>query len=97
MIDTKYKIAHMLPVFCRQAHAIIRVGEVDIGNEYMAAMDQVPDLEAFAAVICSSNVEYELAEGIDEIRAANLEQPKSPSGHRSLNPRSLHLPLNQRK
>jgi peroxin-3 len=65
-----------LPVFCRQAHAIVGVGELDMGNEYMAAMDRVPDLEAFAAVIYSSNLEYELAEGDDEARAANLEQPK---------------------
>lgn len=75
--DTKCKIAHILPVFCRQAHAIVGVGELDMGNEYMAAMGQVPDLEAFAAVIYSSNLEYELAEGDDEARAAvaAAEQP----------------------
>lgn len=80
--DTKCKIAHILPVFCRQAHAIVGVGELDMGNEYMVAMDQVPDLEAFAAVIYSSNLEYELAEGDDEARAARVEQlaePKQPS------------------
>jgi peroxin-3 len=76
--DNKCKIAHILPVFCRQAHAIVGVGELDMGNEYMAAMDRVPDLEAFAAVIYSSNLEYELAEGDDEARAANLEQQTKP-------------------
>jgi peroxin-3 len=76
--DTKCKIAHILPVFCRQAHAIVGVGELDMGNEYMTAMDRVPDLEAFAAVIYSSNLNYELAEGDDEARAANLEQPTNP-------------------
>jgi peroxin-3 len=73
--DNKCKIAHILPVFCRQAHAIVGVGELDMGNEYMVAMDQVPDLEAFAAVIYSSNLEYELAEGDDDARAARVEQP----------------------
>ena len=80
--DNKCKIAHILPVFCRQAHAIVGVGELDMGNEYMVAMDQVPDLEAFAAVIYSSNLEYELAEGDDEARAARVElpvEPKQPS------------------
>lgn len=72
--DNKCKIAHILPVFCRQAHAIVGVGELDMGNEYMVAMDQVPDLEAFAAVIYSSNLEYELAEGDDDARVARVEQ-----------------------
>lgn len=72
--DNKCKIAHILPVFCRQAHAIVGVGELDMGNEYMVAMDQVPDLEAFAAVIYSSNLEYELAEGDDDARAARVEE-----------------------
>jgi peroxin-3 len=76
--DTKCKIAHILPVFCRQAHAIVGVGELDMGNEYMTAMDRVPDLEAFAAVIYSSNLEYALAEGDDEARAASSEQPAKP-------------------
>jgi peroxin-3 len=76
--DTKCKIAHILPVFCRQAHAIVGVGELDMGNEYMVAMDRVPDLEAFAAVIYSSNLEYELAEGDDEARAARVEQFAEP-------------------
>jgi peroxin-3 len=73
--DNKCKIAHILPVFCRQAHTIVGVGELDMGNEYMVAMDQVPDLEAFAAVIYSSNLEYELAEGDEEARAARVELP----------------------
>lgn len=80
--DVKCKIAHILPVFCRQAHAIVGVDELNMGNEYMVAMDRVPDLAAFAAVIYSSNLEYELAEGDDEARAARVEQfsePKQPS------------------
>ena len=65
-------------MFRRQPRAIIEVSELYIGNEYMAAIDRVPGLEAFAAVIYSSNLEYELAEGDDEVRATNLEQPKKP-------------------
>ncbi|KAK5134870.1 hypothetical protein LTR08_005960 [Meristemomyces frigidus] len=73
--ETKCKLAHILPVFCRQAHAMVAgSGELDsgmdgampqesLGNEYLAAIDQVPELGAFAAVIYSSNFEYEVAEG----------------------------------
>lgn len=78
VVDIKCKVAHILPVFCRQAHAIVGVGELDMGNEYMIAMDRVPDLEAFAAVIYSSNLEYELAEGDDEARAACVEPIAAP-------------------
>jgi hypothetical protein len=74
----KYMIAHILSVFCRQARAIIGIGELDMGNEYMAAMDRVPGLEAFVAVIYSSNLGSELAESDNEVRAANLEQSKKP-------------------
>lgn len=72
---TKCKLAHILPVFCRQAHAIAAgSGEIEtgldafstpngtFGNEYLQAMDQVQDLRGFAAVIYSSNFEYEVAE-----------------------------------
>lgn len=70
----KCKLAHILPVFCRQAHAIAGgSGALDtaldglapqegFGNEYLQAMDQVQDLRGFAAVIYSSNFEYEVAE-----------------------------------
>lgn len=73
--DTKCKVAHVLPVFCKQAHAISAgSGELDaiagiaaqetLGNEYLAVIDQVSDLNAFAAVIYSSNFEYEVAESV---------------------------------
>lgn len=66
--DRKCKIAQTLAVFCRQAHVIAAgSGEVDelsasgeaVPNEYLAAIDQVKDLEGFAAVIYSSNFEFE--------------------------------------
>ncbi|KAK3073309.1 peroxin [Teratosphaeriaceae sp. CCFEE 6253] len=70
VLDTRVKLAHILPVFCKQAHAIAAgSGELDalsgvaaqepLGNEYLAAIDRVGDVEAFAAVIYSSNFEYE--------------------------------------
>ncbi|KAF2484624.1 Peroxin-3-domain-containing protein [Neohortaea acidophila] len=76
VVDTKSKIAHILPIFCRQAHVIATgSGELDaisgvvapqdapLGNEYLAAIDGVHDLNAFAAVIYSSNFEYEFGSG----------------------------------
>jgi peroxin-3 len=54
--DAKAKIANTLAVFCRQAH---NIGSSNEGNEYLAAMSNVRDLEAFAAVVYSSNFEYE--------------------------------------
>ena len=70
--DAKVKLAHILPVFCRQAHTIAAgSGELDtiagvaaqepLGNEYLVAIDRVHDLEAFAAVIYSSNFEAEVS------------------------------------
>lgn len=71
--DKKCKFAQTLAVFCRQAHSIaagssepddLAVAE-SVGsqvNDYLAAIDQVKDLEAFAAVIYSSNFEFEAAE-----------------------------------
>ncbi|KAF2160736.1 hypothetical protein M409DRAFT_28873 [Zasmidium cellare ATCC 36951] len=72
--DTKCKVAHILPVFCKQAHVIAQssgeldaiTGEAAQENEYLAAMNQVPDLQSFAAVIYSSNFEYEMPEAVPE-------------------------------
>ncbi|KAF2157739.1 Peroxin-3 [Myriangium duriaei CBS 260.36] len=69
--DRKVKLAQTLAVFCRQAHSIAAgSGDVDeisateggAVNEYLAAIDKVKDLEAFAAVIYSSNFEFESIE-----------------------------------
>ena len=66
--DRKVKVAQTLAVFCRQAHVIaagsgeadeLSVAEGGVMNEYLASIDQVKDLEAFAAVIYSSNFEFE--------------------------------------
>lgn len=57
-LDAKAKVANTLPVFCRQAHSIGSGGT----NEYLAAMEGVRDLQAFAAVVYSSNFEFEAPE-----------------------------------
>lgn len=66
--DRKVKVAQTLAVFCRQAHVIAAgSGEADelsaaeggVLNEYLAAIDSVKDLEGFAAVIYSSNFDFE--------------------------------------
>ena len=84
--DKKCKFAQTLAVFCRQAHSIaagssepddLAVAE-SVGsqvNEYLAAIDQVKDLEAFAAVIYSSNFEFEAAE-----RQQNETDYAAPTG-----------------
>lgn len=56
--DQKCRFANTLAVFTRQAHAI----GSGATNEYLAAMEGVRDLEAFAAVVYSSNFEYEAPE-----------------------------------
>ena len=73
--DSKCKLAHILPVFCREAHSIV-VGDDGLealaevaaqagnpSNEYLAAIDRVQDLIGFAAVIYSSNFEFEVNDG----------------------------------
>jgi peroxin-3 len=56
--DIKAKVANSLAVFCRQAHSI----GSGANNEYLAAIENVGGLEAFAAVVYSSNFEFESPE-----------------------------------
>jgi peroxin-3 len=56
--DVKAKVANSLAVFCRQAHSI----GSGANNEYLAAVESVGGLEAFAAVVYSSNFEFESPE-----------------------------------
>ncbi|KAG9710294.1 Peroxin-3, partial [Aureobasidium melanogenum] len=85
--DKKCKFAQTLAVFCRQAHVIAAgssepddlVAAESVGsqvNEYLGAIDQVKDLEAFAAVIYSSNFEFEAAER--QADEANYIAPADP-------------------
>lgn len=82
--DRKVKLAQTLAVFCRQAHAIaagsgdvdeISAAEGGAVNEYLSVIDHVKDLEAFAAVIYSSNFEFETIE-TEEQPAVSKEQPE---------------------
>jgi hypothetical protein len=56
--DVKAKVASTLATFSRQAHSIGSGGN----NEYLTAMENVRDLEAFAAVVYSSNFDFEAPE-----------------------------------
>jgi peroxin-3 len=53
--DVTAKVANSLAVFCRQAHAI----GAGANNEYLVAIEGVKELQAFAAVVYSSNFEAE--------------------------------------
>lgn len=68
--DVKAKVANSLAVFCRQAHSI----GSGANNEYLQAIEQVRDLEAFAAVVYSSNFEFESPE------AGSLSRPTTAAG-----------------
>lgn len=89
------KLATVLAVFTRQAHAIGSGGnlaetpESDFPqipglpqpppkepNEYLAAIEHVSDLQAFAAVVYSSNFEYE---AVDVGAATDSFVPQPPS------------------
>jgi len=51
----KTKVANVLAVMTRQAHSIGN----GVPNEYLQAMEDVRDLEGFAAIVYSSNFEFE--------------------------------------
>ncbi|KAF2854229.1 peroxisomal membrane protein [Plenodomus tracheiphilus IPT5] len=74
--DIKAKVANSLAVFCRQAHSI----GSGANNEYLAAIEQVRDLEAFAAVVYSSNFEFESPEIVAPSRpgTATTTSPAKP-------------------
>ncbi|KAF2174920.1 Peroxin-3 [Zopfia rhizophila CBS 207.26] len=73
---SKAKVANSLAVFCRQAH---NIGS-GANNEYLKAIEEVRDLEAFAAVVYSSNFEYETPEaGSTEVDGSNRTSLAGPS------------------
>lgn len=73
--DVKTKVANSLAVFCRQAHSI----GSGANNEYLAAVEAVRGLEAFAAVVYSSNFEYESPETAALIQPAPAQEQLSKS------------------
>ena len=68
--EAKAKVANSLAVFCRQAHAI----GTGANNEYLTAIEACRDLEAFAAVVYSSNFEFETPE------AGSISRPTTALG-----------------
>jgi peroxin-3 len=69
--DPKTKLANILAVMTRQAHSIGPATPMDpnasphAANEYLREVESVRDLEAFSAVVYSSNFEWE-APGLGE-------------------------------
>ncbi|KAF2404303.1 peroxisomal membrane protein [Trichodelitschia bisporula] len=73
--EAKAKVASTLAIFSRQAH-IIGSGA---SNEYLTAMEGVKDLEAFAAVVYSSNFDFEPVDA--GAATEGLEHNASTSSH----------------
>jgi peroxin-3 len=67
----KAKVANALAVFCRQAHAI----GTGANNEYLSAIESVAQLEAFAAVVYSSNFEFEAPGTVESSPAPAVSAP----------------------
>jgi peroxin-3 len=84
----KAKLANTLAVFCRQAHVI---GSGGGQNEYLAAMESVRDLEAFAAVVYSSNFEFEAPDyaATPAAEKTSGEEAKTPKPEKSASGWSL--------
>lgn len=75
--ERRTKLANVLAVMARQAHVI--GNGANPPNEYLAAMDQgVRELEAFAAVIYSSNFDLELPGSDPKATGRLLADPDSP-------------------
>ncbi len=69
------KLPIVLAVLTRQAHSIGN----GMPNEYLQGMEQVRDLEAFAAVVYSSNWEGEIAPSTGEaVEKGEIESSKEP-------------------
>ncbi|TVY84903.1 Peroxisomal biogenesis factor [Lachnellula suecica] len=75
VVDVKpVKLPAVLAILSRQAHSIGN----GVPNEYLQSMEQVRDLEAFAAVVYSSNWETEISPMNDD--SALFTQKDGPSG-----------------
>ncbi|KAI9671259.1 MAG: peroxin [Trizodia sp. TS-e1964] len=70
--NAKARVANILAVVTRQAHSIGN----GMPNEYLVKMEEVKDLEGFAAVVYSSNWQFEGAESGSA--AVKDEMEKSP-------------------
>lgn len=75
--ERKTKLANLLAVLARQAHVIGNGAHPP--NEYLAALDQnVRELEAFSAVIYSSNFDLELLGANNKAAAAEATDSPEP-------------------
>lgn len=63
------KLPIVLAILTRQAHSIGN----GVPNEYLQSMEQVRDLEAFAAVVYSSNWENEINPAVEESGTMNID------------------------
>jgi peroxin-3 len=78
--ERKTKLANLLAVLARQAHVIGNGSHAP--NEYLAAMDQnVRELEAFSAVIYSSNFDLELPSASKAAADPEIEQEFGSSSY----------------
>jgi peroxin-3 len=76
VVDVKpVKLPVVLAILTRQAHSIGN----GVPNEYLQSMEQVRDLEAFAAVVYSSNWESEITP-MNEYGSAVFTQTDGPAG-----------------
>jgi peroxin-3 len=76
VVDVKpVKLPAVLAILSRQAHSIGN----GVPNEYLQSMEQVRDLEAFAAVVYSSNWESEISP-MNEDGSALFTQKDGPAG-----------------
>jgi peroxin-3 len=73
--DARAKLANILATFCRQAHAI----GSGASNDYLSAMEGVRDLSAFAAVVYSSNFEFEAPDAAVVAGGSNTGSAEAPS------------------
>jgi peroxin-3 len=76
VVDVKpVKLPIVLAILARQAHSIGN----GVPNEYLQSMEQVRDLEAFAAVVYSSNWENEIRPVNDDSGIAMKDDPIVPA------------------
>jgi len=76
VVDVKpVKLPIVLAILTRQAHSIGN----GVPNEYLQSMEQVRDLEAFAAVVYSSNWENEIRPVNDDSGIALKDDPIVPA------------------
>lgn len=81
VVDVKpVKLPIVLAVLTRQAHSIGN----GVPNEYLQSMEQVRDLEAFAAVVYSSNWENEIRPVNEELKDGPIDAADVATGQESI-------------